>query len=157
MFIRFGGLTSTIFAVFFAAVSAFAGDTRPALLDPSAHPNRKCALGNGGTGVYSNSSYFCLGRLFVKEWQVGDERAGNPHSISCLARPSNGPHDGGYYVGGGCPCNCKADLRYCNEGTWGWDYVGHYLIPIVDLGYWHGRRDQSGSYKTDGPKIFHRE
>ena len=79
--------------------------------------------------------------------------AGNPRSLSCLARPSNGRYDDGYYVGGGCPCNCKADLRYCNEGTWGWDYVGHCFFPIVDLGYWHGRRDQSGNYKTDGPKI----
>jgi len=119
------------------------------------HMKQKCGCCGGGTGVYSDSSYFCLGRLFVKEWQVGDERAGNPRSISCLARPSNGPYDDGYYVGGGCACACKADNRYCDEGTWGWDYVGHCWFPIVDLGYWHGRRDQSGSYKVDGPKCHH--
>jgi hypothetical protein len=121
------------------------------------HMKQKCGCCGGGTGVYSDSSYFCLGRLFVKEWQVGDERAGNPRSISCLARPSNGPYDDGYYVGGGCACACKADMRCCDEGTWGWDYVGHCLFPIVDLGYWHGRRDQSGNYNTNGPKIFHHE
>jgi hypothetical protein len=119
------------------------------------HMKQKCGFCGGGTGVYSESSYFCLGRLFVKEWQVGDERAGNPHSISCLARPSNGPCDSGYYVGGGCAHPCKADMRCCNEGVWGWDYVGHCRLPIVDLGYWHGRRDQTGNYKTEGPKIFH--
>jgi hypothetical protein len=119
------------------------------------HMKQKCGFCGGGTGVYSESSYFCLGRLFVKEWQVGDERAGNPHSISCVARPSNGPCDDGYYVGGGCAHPCKAETRYCNEGVWGWDYVGHGCLPIVDLGYWHGRRDQTGNYKTEGPKIFH--
>ena len=136
------------------AARAFAGD-HPALLDPTEHPNRKCAICGGGTGVYSDSSYFCLGRLFVQEWKTGDERAGNPRCVSCLARPSNGPHDDGYYVGGGDPCRCTADMRYCNEGTWGWDYVGCGRIPIVDLGYWHGRRDQTGNYNTDGPKICH--
>jgi hypothetical protein len=121
------------------------------------HMKQKCGCCGGGTGVYSDSSYFCLGRLFVKEWQVGDQRAGNPRSISCLARPSIGPYDDGYYVGGGCACACQADMRYCNEGTWGWDYVGRSLVPIVDLGYWRGRRDQSGNYNTNGPKIFHHE
>ncbi len=120
------------------------------------HMKQKCGFCGGGTGVYSESSYFCLGRLFVHEERVGDERAGNPRGISCLARPSRGPYDDGYYVGGGCPCSCKADLRYCNEGAWGWDYVGHCgVLPVVDLGYWHGRRYQSGNYKSDGPKIFH--
>lgn len=147
-----------IVAALIALGAAFASaDDHPALLDPTEHPNRKCAICGGGTGVYSDSSYFCLGRLFVQEWKCGDQRAGNPHSISCLARPSNGPHDGGYYVGGGDPCPHTADLRYCNEGTWGWDYVGFGLIPVVDLGYWHGRRAQTGNYKTDGPKIFHCE
>ncbi len=119
------------------------------------HMKQKCGFCGGGTGVYSESSYFCIGRLFVHEDRVGDERAGNPRSISYMARPSNGPCDGGYYVGGGCSHPCKADIRCCNEGTWGWDYMGHCLIPVVDLGYWHGRRDQTGSYETDGPKIFH--
>ena len=39
------------------------------------HMKQKCGFCGGGTGVYSDSSYFCLGRLFVKEWKVGDERA----------------------------------------------------------------------------------
>ena len=146
-----------LLVVLFFAASARAGD-HPAFLDPAAHPNRTCPLLNGGTGVWWPSSYFCLGRHLVHEEKVGDERAGNPHSISCLARPSNGPDDDGYYVGGGCPYAHHADARYCNEGTWGWDYMGHGLLsPIVNLGYWHGRRNQSGSYQTDGPKIFHRE
>src|SRR5262249_19712021 len=107
------------------AASLAAADDHPAWLDPTEHPNRKCAICGGGTGVYWDSSYFWLGRHFVKEWQMGDERAGNPHSISCLARPSNGKYDDGYYVGGGCPYPCKADLRNCSDGTWGWDWMGH--------------------------------
>ncbi len=142
-----------------AASIVYADDCPPAAssgpLAAIEHMKQKCGFCGGGTGVYSESSYFCLGRLFVHEEKVGDERAGNPHSILCLARPSNGPCDGGYYVGGGCAHPCKADLRCCNEGTWGWDYMGHCVIPVVDLAYWHGRRDQTGNYKSDGPKIFH--
>jgi hypothetical protein len=149
-----------IVAALALAATARADDTRPAFLDPTEHPNRKCPLFNGGTGVYWDSSYFWLGRHFVNESKVGDERAGNPHSISPLARPSYSPYEDGYYVGGGCASDRKADLRRCNEGTWGWDYVGHggiLGIPNVDLGYWHGRRDQSGTYTVDGPKVFHHE
>jgi hypothetical protein len=142
----------------FVIATTARADDHPAFLDPAAHPDRTCPLLNGGTGVWWPSSYFCLGRHFVHEYKVGDERAGNPHSISCLARPSNGPYDDGYYVGGGCPYEHHAEVRYCNEGTWGWDYMGHGIFsPIVDLGYWHGRRNQSGTYQTDGPKIFHHE
>jgi hypothetical protein len=144
-------------AVLFSVSVARGQEGHPALLDPTEHPNRKCPCLNGGTGVYWDSSYFWLGRHLMHEWKVGDERAGNPHSISCLARPSNGPYDSGYYVGGGCSHPCKAEPRYEDEGTWGWDYVGHGYIPVVDLGYWHGRRDQTGTYKVDGPKIFHHE
>ena len=142
--------------VLFALRSAVsAADDQHAFLDPTEHPDRKCAICGGGTGVYWNSSYFWLGRHFVQEWKSGDERAGNPHCVSCLAVPNNGPHYDGYYVGGGNPCRCSADMRCCNEGTWGWDYVGHCLFPVVDLGYWHGRRDQSGNYNTNGPKCHH--
>jgi hypothetical protein len=149
---------SLVVVVSLFVAKATPDDTRPAFLDPAAHPDRKCVLLNGGTGVYWDSSYFCPGRYLVHEWKAGDERAGNPRSISCLARPSNGPYDDGYYVGGGCAHPCKADLRCCDEGTWGWDYMGHGILsPIVDLGYWHGRRDQTGSYKVDGPKVFHHE
>ena len=135
-------------------VASFADDQH-AFLDPTEHPNRNCAICGGGTGVYWDSSYFWFGRHFVQEWKSGDERAGNPHCVSCLAVPNNGPHYDGYYVGGGNPCSCSADVRRCNEGTWGWDYVGCGWLPIVDLGYWHGRRDQTGNYKVDGPKICH--
>ncbi len=115
-------------------------DSHPALLDPAAHPNRKGPLLNGGTGVYWDSSYFWPGRVLVHEWKQGDERAGNPRSISCLARPSNGPFDDGYYVGGGCVRPHQAEPRSIDEGTWGWDYLGRKLVgPIVDLGYWDGR------------------
>src|SRR5580698_4044378 len=50
------------------------------------------------------------------------QRAGNPECISPRARPSNGPRDTGYYVGGGAAF--RGQPRMSDEGTWGWDYTG---------------------------------
>jgi hypothetical protein len=60
---------------------------------------------------------------------------------------------GGYYVGGGCAHPCKADLRCCNEGTWGWDYAGIFVKKRVNLDWTHGRRYQGGTgqYRSAGP------
>jgi hypothetical protein len=87
----------------------------------------------------------------------GRQRAGNPQNIAPWARPSNGPHYDGYYVGGGAAWGGQP--RYVLEGTWGWDYFGHLFDKHIALGWWHGQRYQGGAgkYETDGPKIFHRE
>src|SRR5438105_1659596 len=47
------------------------------------------------------------------------ERAGCAMLIRRHAIPSNTPHYGGYWVGGGLPV--FGDGRFPNEGTFGWD------------------------------------
>ena len=71
--------------------------------------------------------------------------------------PSDTGHYLGYYVGGGAGNPRKAEPRRSDEGTWGWDYQGWLLPRRVNLGWWHGRRDQdgTGAYKTDGPPPYH--
>src|ERR1700676_3941504 len=66
----------------------------------------------------------------------GFQRAGNPQCVARLARPSNGPGDTGYYVGGGAPL--RGQPRLANEGTWGWDYSGLLFSRRIDLGWGDG-------------------
>jgi hypothetical protein len=79
-------------------------------------------------------------------------RAGYSGCPSSCAEFSNTPDYRGYNVGGGSACH--GDLRTVEEGTWGWDYVGHCLPRKVSLGWSHGRRFQggTGSYWPDGPQ-----
>jgi hypothetical protein len=82
-----------------------------------------------------------------------DARAGDPRTVSAHARPSNGPAYVGYQVGGGTACaGCD---RRPEEGTWGWDYSGHWLPRRVFLNWSHGRRYQggTGSYRVDGCQV----
>lgn len=81
--------------------------------------------------------------------------AGCPLCVSRLAQPSNTCDYDGYYVGGGAAH--FGDAPCPQEGTWGWDYFGCHFNRWVDLGWWHGRRDQggTGAYKTDGPHLRH--
>ena len=81
-------------------------------------------------------------------------RAGCPCNISCFARPSLLPRECGYYVGGGAPCHA-GEARYCDEGTWGWDYFGMLGRKKVALNWHHGEKYQggTGAYKTDGPHL----
>jgi len=78
-----------------------------------------------------------------------------PHNIpgvACYAQPSFGPHDVGYYVGGGCLH--WGEYRDPAVGTWGWDYEG--CIPkCIILRWCHKYQGGTGSYKTDGPKLPH--
>lgn len=86
-------------------------------------------------------------------------RAGCPQSISPLAKPTESPHEIGYYVGGGaCEHSRRGECREPHEGVWGTDYAGHVIPKHVVLGWWHGQRAQggTGSYPTDGPRIVHR-
>jgi hypothetical protein len=91
----------------------------------------------------------------------GDQfrRAGNPHHVSPLAKPTESPHEIGYYVGGGArEKSPRGEPRRPHEGVWGTDYSGLVIPKHVRLGWWHGQRYQggTGSYPTDGPRVFHR-
>ena len=70
------------------------------------------------------------------------------------AIPAESRHNFGYYVGGGALSRKRGEQPSEIDGTWGWDYRG-WIIPRVDLLWWHGRRYQggSGSYQTDGPRL----
>lgn len=91
----------------------------------------------------------------------GDQfrRAGCPQCISPLAKPTESPHEIGYYIGGGAREKSRhGECRLPHEGVWGTDYAGLFFPKHVDLGWWHGRHAQggTGSYPTDGPRILHR-
>jgi hypothetical protein len=86
-------------------------------------------------------------------------RAGDPQCISPLAKPTESPHEIGYYVGGGARQKSRhAEHRLPHEGLWGTDYAGLVIPKHVELGWWHGRRAQggTGSYRSDGPRVVHR-
>lgn len=72
-------------------------------------------------------------------------RAGCPHQVAWYARPGYGNKYIVYYVGGGAG-TCRGEPRYCNEGTFGVDYMP--IVPgfheAVALKWWHGRRNQGG-------------
>jgi hypothetical protein len=90
----------------------------------------------------------------------GDQfrRAGNPQWVSPLAKPTESPHEEGYYVGGGARERSRAgDERRDGEGVWGTDYAGRFIRKHTNLKWWHGRRYQggTGSYPTDGPRVLH--
>ncbi len=83
-------------------------------------------------------------------------RSGYSQCQACYAKPSYSPHESGYYVGGGTAIG--GNCRYCNEGTWGWDYLGKWP-KCVRLKWSHGRRYQGGpgAYRVDGPDLRHNE
>lgn len=83
-------------------------------------------------------------------------RAGDPQRISPLARPTESPHEFGYFVGGGARERSRlAQRRYPQEGVWGTDYAGAIIPKHVRLGWWHGRQQGgTGSYATDGPRLI---
>src|SRR5256885_13000933 len=76
-------------------------------------------------------------------------RAGYPLQVACYARPSDTPKYVGYYVGGGSAVG--GTHRFCDEGTWGWDYQGC-LLPHRVILYWSHWRYQggTGAYRTEG-------
>jgi hypothetical protein len=81
------------------------------------------------------------------------QRAGDPRWIARWAKPQDPCKYDGYYVGGGA-WRYKHDGRTCQQGTWGWDYTGKCLHPLVRLGWTHPPRYQggTGSYEPDGPR-----
>jgi hypothetical protein len=109
----------------------------------SALVHAKCFAGQPASGKKGSSQH--IDRL---------RRAGNPQAIAWYARPSVNKHYTAYYLGGGAAI--KGEYRHPEEGTWGLDYAGAFLKKRINLGWWHGRREQDGggSYKTDGPHLL---
>ena len=95
----------------------------------------------------------CFNHPVEDRWCTDFVRAGCPGNISCFARPSILKHECGYYLGGGARCDV-GEVRYCDEGVWGWDYLGTLGLKKVALTWYHGEKYQggTGAYKTDGPK-----
>lgn len=86
----------------------------------------------------------------------GHLRAGCPECVRARATPSNTRHYCGYYVGGGAAIHGEG--RYLDEGTFGWDYIGHTFRKRVSLHWWRGKQQGGGgAYATDGPKVIHHE
>jgi hypothetical protein len=80
-------------------------------------------------------------------------RAGYPYLVSPCARPAITPAFVGYYVGGGAAClGCP---RRVEEGTWAFDYRGHWIPRHIGLGWSHGRLYQGGigAYEPDGHPV----
>jgi hypothetical protein len=80
----------------------------------------------------------------------GQQRTGWPSTVSRWARPSESADDVGYFVGGSRVCGGMPPGP--QEGTWGWDYCGHFFSKRIMLGW--GQRPHlgaPGTYKTDGP------
>ena len=79
-------------------------------------------------------------------------QAGYSLPVAWYARPSETPQYIGYYVGGGSALG--GTHRYCDEGTWGWDYQGC-ILPRRVLLYWSHWRYQggTGAYRTEGPPV----
>jgi hypothetical protein len=93
----------------------------------------------------------CLGAGFARA-QDTHSRAGCPLQVACYAVPSDTGQYIGYYVGGGSALG--GTHRYCDEGTWGWDYRGC-LLPRRVILYWSHWRYQggTGAYRTEGPPV----
>jgi len=86
-------------------------------------------------------------------------RAGNPQCLSRFARPTDSPHETGYFIGGGARTRAAAGQpRSVTDGTWGTDYTGILFPKHIELNWWHGQRAQGGGlgYRTVAPRVLHR-
>jgi hypothetical protein len=81
-----------------------------------------------------------------------EAQAGCPSQVACYAHPADNGRYVGYEVGGGAAVHRDGPCR--EDGTWGWDYLGHCLPSRILLDWFHGTHDQGGpgAYKTDGPR-----
>lgn len=81
------------------------------------------------------------------------ERAGYPPCVACYARCGRTDKYALGYVGGGC-VGCCGEARNIDEGTFGWDYAGHWRPGRVFLNWCLcGKSPKEGPYKTDGPPV----
>ena len=108
---------------------------------------------------------FCAGMLMAcaatsrAECPVDDHaRAGCPQQVAPRAKISNTPAYDGYYVGGSSPIRGDGPSMPA-EGVWGWDYFGSFYQRRIDLGWLHDRlaAKPTPTYKTDGPKLLHKD
>jgi hypothetical protein len=86
-------------------------------------------------------------------------RAGNPQCLSHFARPTDSPHETGYFIGGGARTRAAAGQpRSITDGTWGTDYTGILFPKHIELNWWHGQRAQGGGlgYRNVAPRVLHR-
>jgi hypothetical protein len=81
-------------------------------------------------------------------------RAGYPPCVSTHAHPTYTPEYIGYFVGGGGSAHHGCPRRP-EDGTWGRDYEGMFLLRHVGLKWNHGRCYQggTGAYDPDGPFV----
>src|SRR5262245_34598318 len=80
-------------------------------------------------------------------------RAGYPQCIAWWAVGRSCKETGGQ-VGGGCLR--RGHLAGPEDGTWGWDYVGHgWCVSRIFLGWCPecSTQPKSGPYKTEGPHV----
>lgn len=116
--------------------------------------------GCGGRGGWAADLTPSMGRPAAERKHLAvppDERAGHPKCISPLARPTDSPHEKGYFVGGGARERSRRSCeRGTQEGVWGTDYTGILIPKHVELRWWHGARAQGGvgAYQTDGPRLL---
>jgi hypothetical protein len=81
------------------------------------------------------------------------EQAGYPPCVAWYARCGRTDKYALGYVGGGCVGRC-GEARNLDEGTFGWDYAGHWRPGRVFLNWCHcGKSPKEGPYKTDGPNV----
>ena len=86
-------------------------------------------------------------------------RAGNPQCISRFARPTESPHETGYFIGGGARTRAaQGEPRRDTDGTWGTDYTGILFPKHIELNWWHGQRAQGSGfgYRSEGPRLLPR-
>jgi len=83
-------------------------------------------------------------------------RSGDTACPACWAIPTDPYRYSGYYVGGGTCCPYASCPRYGDQGTWGWDYVGYCVKPLVRLAWWKSPHYQGGpgNYAPDGPNCM---
>ena|SRR6516165_3790007 len=81
------------------------------------------------------------------------DQAGYPPCVSACARCGRSEKYALGYIGGGC-VGCCGEGRQLDEGTFGWDYAGHWRPGRVFLNWCHcGKSPAAGPYKTDGPNV----
>jgi hypothetical protein len=81
------------------------------------------------------------------------EQAGYPPCVSACAQCGRTDKYALGYIGGGC-VSWRGEARRIDEGTFGWDYAGHWRPGRVFLNWCHcGKSPPAGPYKTDGPPV----
>ncbi|MCY2946062.1 MAG: hypothetical protein NT142_16320 [Planctomycetota bacterium] len=101
-------------------------------------------------------SFGCHRPFLERKTHDDPSRVGHPDQIQNHALSQGDEDNVGLLIGGGAPKFFSPSIRKIeepkdDEGTWGWDYAGRWFPSRVSLGWWHGRKFQSGegAYKVD--------